>query len=84
MGPQRGYGVVVARQLGLGEHGMDLVVADLVKERCLAPLSAAQPRHEMVQALPRMGRDGPVAKRANWNGFVLHTAPFAPFEVRAT
>lgn len=61
---QRGDGGKVARKLGLGQGGMNLVMADLVKQNGWAILPAFQPWDEVVQALFRVGRDRAVAKGA--------------------
>ena len=57
--------VPIAREFGLGEHGMDLVVADLMDEHRGAVGAALHPGDEVMDALPRGGRDGPEAERAD-------------------
>ena len=52
-------------QLGLGQCGMDLIVANLVKADDWPALAAFQPRHEVVQTRLRFGWNGAPAQRAN-------------------
>jgi hypothetical protein len=54
-----------AGEFGLSEPGMDRAMADLVQSRRAEMRAAFQPRHEMVTAGAGLGRDGPVAERAN-------------------
>ncbi len=70
MGAQGLHRVVAACKLGLGQRGVDLVVADLVQKHRGPALAAAQARDQVVQALLRVGRDGALAERAD--GIVLH------------
>lgn len=65
VGAQRFNGVIVPGKLGFRQRGMDLVVADLVQEHGRPAFAAAEFRDKVVQALSRLGRDGPVAERAD-------------------
>ena len=56
---------ITARQLCLGQGRMNLGMANLVQEHRGSALAATQLRHEVVQALARMGRNRPVAVRAD-------------------
>ena len=66
----QGLGCVVdAGQLGLGQGGMNLVMADLMQQHRRPALSAAQLGHEMVQALRGIRRDRTVAQGTDRGGF---------------
>ena len=65
MGAQRVDGVVVPGKLGLGERGVDFVVADLVEKDCRPALAATEFRDKVVEALARIGRNGALAERAD-------------------
>ena len=64
MGAQGLDRVVLAGKLGFRQRGVDLVVADLMQEHGWPPFAPAQFRDKVVQALPGIGGDGPVAERA--------------------
>ena len=70
MGAEGLHGVVGPGEFGLRHRGVDLVVADLVHEDGRPALAAAQARDEVVQALPCVRRDGPLAEGAD--GVVAH------------
>lgn len=57
--------VIGAGKLGFGKRGVDFVVADLVEPHRWTTFAAAKTGNEVMLALPRMGRDGPVAERAD-------------------
>lgn len=65
MGAQRVYGVVVPGKLGLGERGVDFVVADLMEKDSRPALAAAEFRDKVVKALARVGRNWAFAERAD-------------------
>ena len=65
MGAQGCNRIVVPRQFRLGQRDMDLIVANLMKQHDRATLSSFQLRGQMVQALPRIRRDGALTQRAN-------------------
>lgn len=56
---------VIARQLGLGQGGMDLLVAQVMQQDHGATLAALQPGHQMMQRLWHPGRNGAQAERTN-------------------
>ena len=56
--------VELARQLGLAERRVDLVVADLVQQHGCPLRSTFELRGEVVGRLPGVAWDGPAAKRA--------------------
>lgn len=60
----------IAGQFGFTQAGVNLVVANLVKQHGFPTLSAAQFGYEMVLALLGVRRNGPVAKWADRN--VIH------------
>lgn len=66
MRTQRSDRAKVARQLGLGQRGMDFVVADLVQQDGGTALAALKFRHKVMQALPRARQNAPATKRADW------------------
>lgn len=68
MAAQRFGRVVDAGQLGLGQGGVDLVMANLVDQHGRPALAAAQFRHKVVQALRCVRRNRAVAERANGSG----------------
>jgi len=70
MRAQRLHRVAGPRKLRLGHRGVDLVVADLVQKNRRPTLAAAQARDQVMQALFRVRRDGPVAQGAY--GVVTH------------
>src|SRR6056297_2377190 len=55
---------IVARQFRLAQRGVDLVVANLMKQHHRPALAAFQPGDQVMQALARLRRDRPAAKRA--------------------
>ena len=65
MGAQGFDGVVAAGQFGLGQGGVNLIVADLMQKHDRPALAAAQFRRQVMQALFRILRDRAVAKRAD-------------------
>ena len=56
---------IVAGQFGFRQCGMDFVVANLVQQDRRATFPAAQFRHQMMQTLAGVGRNGPPAQRAD-------------------
>lgn len=62
MGLQRGDLVKLPRQLGLGQGGVDLTVADIMQQNHRSALAPFQFWDQMVQALRHSGRDGAVAQ----------------------
>lgn len=64
MGAQRLDARIVARQFGLGERGMNLVVTDLVQQHDRTALAPLEARHEVVKALAHHRRDRAQAERA--------------------
>lgn len=58
-------GAVIPCQLGLGQRGVNFIVTDLVQSHHRAAFAALQLGNEMVQALPCIRRDGPVAQGAD-------------------
>lgn len=65
MRPQCFNGVKVARQFGLCEGGVDLIVTNLMQAYDRASLAALQLGHQMMQALAHMRGDWPSAQGAN-------------------
>ena len=57
--------VIIARQIGFAECCVNFIVTDLVKQHRRPAFAAPKPWREVVQALPDIGGDGPVAKRAD-------------------
>jgi len=62
---QRFDGAEALGQFALAQAGVDFLVADVVQQNRLAPFAAAQAGDEVMQALRDMGRDRPVAERAD-------------------
>lgn len=56
---------VFSGQFAFAESGVDFVVAYLVQTHDRPALSATQPGREVVQALPRLGRNRTATKRAD-------------------
>jgi|GEM_PF-6742386 len=61
---------VAAGKLGLGHRGVDLVMAELVQKNRRPALAAAQTGDQVMQALLRVRRNGPVAEGTY--GIVTH------------
>ena len=66
---------IVARQFGLRQRGVNLVVANLMQQHGRATLATFELGHEVVQALMNVRRYRPVAKRANRFTLVRHDLP---------
>ncbi len=56
---------IVACQFAFGQRGVDFVVANLVQQNRWPALAAPQLRHEVVQALLGVRRNGAVAQGAD-------------------
>ncbi len=67
MRPQRRDRGIVARQLGLGQCRMYLVMADLMQQNRRPALSTFQLGNQMMETLPRIRGDGPPAQGAYGN-----------------
>jgi len=72
MGAQGLNRIVAAGKLGLGQGGMDLIVADLMQQHCRPAFPATQFRDQVVQALFGIRRNRAITKRAK--GPVIHAA----------
>jgi len=66
MGAQRLDRVEIAGQFGLGQGGVDLVMANLVQQHGRPALAAAQLGRQVVQALRGRRRDRALAQGAGW------------------
>ena len=72
MGAQRLGRVEVACQFGLGQGGVDFVVADLMHQNRGPALAAFELGDQMVQALAGYCRNGAATERADGVGGVGH------------
>lgn len=70
MGAQGFDGGVAARQFGLGQGGMDFIMADLVQQNDRPTLAAAQLRRQVMEALLGLRRDRALTERAE--GQIVH------------
>jgi hypothetical protein len=77
MRPERRDAGIGPCQLGLCQGGVDLVVADLVQQNHGPALAATELRDQVVQALPRLRGDRPVAERTDRRAFLGH-GPLLP------
>ncbi len=68
MGAQRFYRTEIARQFRLAQRRVDLVVANLVEKNRWPTFAAPQFGNQMMQALTRLGRNGPLAQGTDWIG----------------
>lgn len=72
MRAQRVYARVIPRQFSLRQSGVDLVMADLVKQDRGSTFTAFQLGDQMMMALPYLRRNGPLTQWANRIGCGLH------------
>ena len=63
--PQSLNRAVFPRQFRFGQRGVDFVVAYLVKPHDRPALATFQLWHKVMQALPRIRRNGPITQRTN-------------------
>lgn len=81
MGAQRGNRVIVSRQFGLGQGGVNLAVADVMQQNGRPALAAFEFRDQMMQALGNARRDRAQAERADRSRSVGHA--FGPEQSRS-
>lgn len=67
---------IVTRQFSFGERGMNFVVTDLMQQHRRPAFATAQLWNQVVQALPRLWWDGPLAKGAYRNVMHIEILPF--------
>ena len=70
MGAQGFDGVVAAGQFGLGQGGVNFIVADLMQKHDRPALAAAQFRRQVMQALLGVLWNRSLAQRAGWQ--IIH------------